>query len=160
MKRLAALSILALLPLLSVGCANPLFTVTERGQIRHVVVVWLKPGANADAVIRSAETLRSVPGVVDISVGKKIASDRPVVDSSYDLMLVFTFENEAAMRAYDQSPQHKQVVETVIKPNVAKFVVYDSTIEDYKVGEQVEQDLKEFRRDAYKKQQDIVDRRS
>ncbi len=98
--------------------------------------------------------------MIDISVGKKITSDRPVVDSSYDLMLVFTFESEAAMRAYDQSPEHKRVVETVIKPNIARFVVYDSTIEDYKVGEQVEQDLQKFRRDAYKKQQDIVDRRS
>lgn len=157
MKRLIALSALLLLV---TGCANPLFTVTERGQVRHVVVCWLKPDTNADAIVESVQTLRSVPGVIDISVGKKIPSDRPVVDSSYDLMLVFTFQDEAAMRAYDQSPQHKRVVETVIKPNIAKYLVYDSTIEDYKVGSQVEKEVEQFRRDALKKQRDIVDRRS
>ncbi len=141
------------------GCANPLFTVTERGQIRHVVICWLKPQGNPQAVIDSIETFRTVPGVVDVSVGTKIASDRAVVDSSYDMALIFTFENDEALKSYDTSPQHKQVVDTVLKPNVEKYVVYDSAIQRYEVGRMVEKDVEQYRRDASKKQRDIVDRR-
>ncbi|GIW76026.1 MAG: hypothetical protein KatS3mg104_1089 [Phycisphaerae bacterium] len=144
----------------STGCASQTLLQVRPGQIQHVVVVWLKPEADRHAVIRSIQTLREVPGVIDIRVGQKLASDRQVVDSTYDLMLVFTFENEQALRDYDRSPQHQEVVESVIKPYVARFIVYDASVVDYAMGQQVEQDLEQFRRQSLEKQRKFIDRRS
>jgi hypothetical protein len=75
-------------------------------------------------------------------------------------MLVFTFENEQALRDYDRSPQHQEVVESVIKPYVARFIVYDASVVDYAMGQQVEQDLEQFRRQSLEKQRKFIDRRS
>ena len=52
---------------------------------------------------------------------------RPVVDSSFDVAVVVTFEDEAALRAYDAHPTHKQAVEEVLRPLVGKLVIYDVT---------------------------------
>lgn len=144
----------------STGCASQTLLQVRPGQVQHVVVVWLKPDADRQAVVRSIQTLRQIPGVIDIRVGQKIPSDRKVVDSTYDLMLIFTFENEQALRQYDQSPQHQEVVESVIKPYVARFTVYDASVIDYAVGQKVEQDLEQFRRQSLENQRKIIDRRS
>jgi hypothetical protein len=100
----------------------------EGEPVVHVVLVWLKkPGdpAGRDAIVRSSKSLRSIPGVVSVRAGRAIPSDREVVDSSYDVGLVVTFTDEAAMRAYGSHPVHQKVVEEVIKPHVERYRVYD-----------------------------------
>jgi hypothetical protein len=96
--------------------------------VMHVVLVWLKkPGdpAGREAIVRSARSLRSIPGVVSVRAGSAIPSDREVADSSYDVGLLVTFEDEAAMRAYGSHPVHQKMVEEVIKPHVERYRVYD-----------------------------------
>jgi hypothetical protein len=98
----------------------------------HVVLVWLKkPGdpAGRDAIVRSARSLWSIPGVVSVRAGRAIPSDREVVDSSYDVGILVTFEDEAAMRAYGSHPVHQRMVEQVIEPHVERYRVYDFRFE-------------------------------
>lgn len=140
------------------GCANPLKTVHEVGQVQHVVVCWLKPDADRATLARSIHELRTIPGVIDISVADRIASDRPTVDSTYDVLFVMTFENEAALRAYNDHPIHQKLVETTLKPNVARLQIYDARVTDLAMGKELEDDLAERRRKAYEQQRDIVDR--
>ncbi|MBC7784749.1 MAG: Dabb family protein [Burkholderiales bacterium] len=150
---------LILIPLLLLsGCKQYMMGVNSAGQVRHVVVCWLKPGADKAAVIASCSQLREIPGVVDVSVGEKLASDRPAVDSSYDLALVVTFDDERSLRAYDQHPIHLKALDEAVKPNVAKFLIYDSKIMDYGVGKSVDEAVRARRYKAMELQRDIVDR--
>ena len=96
--------------------------------VSHVVICWLKrPGSYEDRqqVLAACRTLSDIPGVTEVTVGTAIPSDRPVVDSSYDIGMVVRFRDEKAMRDYDQHPIHLKAVETTIKPLVERFVVYD-----------------------------------
>jgi hypothetical protein len=99
--------------------------------VSHVVICWLKrPGSYEDLqrVLKAYRTLIDIPGVTEVTVGTAIPSQRPVVDSSYDVGMVIRFRNEAAMRDYDQYPVHRAAVESTIKPLVERFVVYDVQI--------------------------------
>ena len=116
------------------GCASGPVS-SGSGRIRHIVIVWLKPGADRAAVLDATRELGKIPGVVDYSAGTMLASDRKTVDSSYDLAIILTFDSETSLRAYDQHPIHKRVIEEVVKPNVARFLIYDSTVELYDHGE-------------------------
>jgi Stress responsive A/B Barrel Domain len=96
--------------------------------VTHVVLVWLKtPGDEAARrrIIETSRTFRTIPGVVSVRSGTALPSTRPVVDWSYDVGLVMTFEDEAALRAYDGHPTHKKAVEEVLRPLAGKIVVYD-----------------------------------
>jgi hypothetical protein len=96
--------------------------------VSHVVICWLKrPGSYEDRqrVLAACRTLVDIPGVTEVTVGNAIASERPVVDSSYDVGMVVRFTDEKAMREYDQHPIHVAAVEKTLKPLVERFLVYD-----------------------------------
>src|SRR5688572_3333796 len=96
--------------------------------VSHVVLMWLKkPGdaAAVDKIIQTSREFRQIPGVIDIKAGRPIPSTRPVVDSSYDVGLVMTFQDEAALQAYETHPQHVKGVKEVLRPLAAKIQVYD-----------------------------------
>jgi hypothetical protein len=100
-------------------------------KVAHVVVAWLKKPGDAtarDAIVHSSASLRSIPGVVEVRAGEVIPSSREVVDSTYDIGILVTFRDEAAMRAYGNHPAHQKVVEEVIKPHVERYRVYDFRI--------------------------------
>ena len=52
-------------------------------------------------------------------------STRPVVDSSFDVGLVITFTDEAALQAYETHPMHAAAVKGTLRPLAAKIQVYD-----------------------------------
>jgi hypothetical protein len=94
------------------------------GKVHHIVLCWLKDPA--DEASRSklmdvSHSLKNLPGVVDISVGRAIPSDRPIVDDSFDVAVDMTFADEAALAAYLQAANE------VLKPLTQKVVVYDFT---------------------------------
>jgi hypothetical protein len=106
------------------------------GRVSHVVVCWLKQPGNADArwkLIHASESFRALPGVEEIVVGRPIASTRPVVDSTFDLSIVFVFKDAAALRAYESSEQHQEAVRRVLKPLVSRLVIYDGQERSVKV---------------------------
>ena len=99
--------------------------------VAHVVLVWLKhPGdaAARRAIVDAGESLKTIPGVVDVRAGPALPSTRPVVDSSYDVGVLVTFTDEQALQAYPTHPTHLKVLEEILKPNADHYKVYDFTI--------------------------------
>lgn len=98
------------------------------GAVQHVVVCWLKEPGNSAArarLIEACQVFLDIPGVLDVQAGPPLASDRPVVDDSFDVALIITFESEQALRDYLPHPLHRQVVDELVKPLVERFIVYD-----------------------------------
>lgn len=155
---------LPLLPLLALaGCMAQPLQINSAGQVQHVVICWLKPGADRAAVIRSANELATIKGVLDVAVGSKLAGkEGGMVDNSYDIAFVITFNDEKSLRDYASDPVHKRLLETVLKPNAEKYVVYDSILENYMISEAVNDAITEStvkrRAAALKEQSEIINR--
>jgi hypothetical protein len=127
-------SVLVLFSLLAIstiagGCAKVLYApMFSNGTVSHVVICYLKnKGSEADRkrIIDATAELRKIPGVYDIEVGTVLPSDRPIVVSDYDVGLVVTFRDVAAMKAYVNDPRHQKAVKEVLEPLTSKIVVYD-----------------------------------
>jgi hypothetical protein len=98
------------------------------GTVSHVVIVWLKsPGdeTSRQRIIEETERLRAIPGVVSVTSGRPVPSTRPVVDSTFDVGIVITFKDEAALRAYESNPIHLNARNEVLRPLASKFLIYD-----------------------------------
>ena len=100
------------------------------GTVEHVVICWLKTPGDASARQRVIDTSNAfmgvIPGLLRVSVGAALPSTRPAVDSSFDVAVVMTFRDEASLRAYEDHPRHKKAVDEVLRPLVARLLIYDS----------------------------------
>ena len=101
----------------------------DGGTVEHVVVCWLKTPGDAPARQRIIDESNAfvgvIPGLLHVSAGTTLPSTRPTVDSSFDVAVVMTFRDEAALRAYNEHPKHKKAVDEVLRPLVARLVIYD-----------------------------------
>lgn len=124
----AALSLLASCTSCPVG-----HKTTAKGKVEHVVLLWLKnPGNAADraAVIGAAKKFQAeIKEIQHLSVGTPLASERPVVDDSFDVGLVIRFANAADLAAYEKHPVHVKAVTDTLKPRAKKLLVYDVVTE-------------------------------
>ena len=96
--------------------------------VTHVVLCWLKtPGdaAQRKQLIEASYRFQEIPGVSLIAAGTAIPSTRPVVDASFDVAVVILFEDEAALRAYDAHPIHRQAVQELLRPLTQRIQIYD-----------------------------------
>jgi len=96
--------------------------------VEHVVLVWLKDPGNKNSrnrVVESTRDLASLLGVIEVRIGTALPSYRPVVDSSYDVAIAYTFVSEAALREYFEHPRHREAIESVLRPLVDRIQVYD-----------------------------------
>jgi hypothetical protein len=110
-----------------VSCAS-ISSAPKSGSVDHVVLIWLKrPGNTADrqALRQAAEDLKALPQVKSVSHGTALASERPIVDDSFDVGFVMRFDSPADLHAYETHPQHVAKVNQVLKPLTRKIVVYD-----------------------------------
>ena len=69
--------------------------------------------------------LRAIPGIKFLDAGTPLASDRPVVDDSFDVGLTVRFDSAQSLHAYEIDPGHVKKVNEVLKPLTKKIVVYD-----------------------------------
>ncbi len=118
-------TLLASLTLVSCATIAP---PAASGTVDHVVLVWLKrPGNAADrhALLAAANDLRAIPGIQFLDAGTPLASDRPIVDDSFDIGLIMRFDSVKSLRAYESDPRHLQKVTGVLKPLSKKLLVYD-----------------------------------
>lgn len=79
----------------------------------HVVNFWLKKGLSPEEVKQFEEgvsTLGTIDGLVQFNVGKPAATDRPVIDRSYDYCLLTVFEDIAAHDHYQEVPVHLKFI--------------------------------------------------
>jgi hypothetical protein len=103
-------------------------SMPARPGVSHVVICWLKEPGNVEArrkVIDASERLRAIPGVIDVYAGQVLPSERPVVDSSFDVGFIFTFKDKASMKAYVTSPEHQKALAEILRPNVDHYRVFD-----------------------------------
>jgi hypothetical protein len=121
---LAVLTLLASCSTCPMGCKT-----TAKGKVEHVVLIWLKkPGNVADrakAISAAQRFPKEIREIEHFSVGQPLASERPVVDDSFDVGLVMRFANQADLSAYEKHPMHVKAVNEVLKPLAAKLLVYD-----------------------------------
>ena len=100
-----------------------------KGSVEHIVLAWLKkPGDAADRakIVAASKSLKAdIAEVQSLRVGQALPSDREIVDDSFDIALVMTFKDKAAMDRYEKHPAHVKAVTDVLKPLTAKIVVHD-----------------------------------
>lgn len=112
----------------AVGCGTTGIQPATAGRVHHVVLCWLKNAGDAEArdrIVDVSKDFAKIPGVVSVKAGPVLSSQRAGVDSSFDVGVVLVFEDRRAMTAYLEHPQHKRAVDQVLKPLVAKTLVYD-----------------------------------
>jgi hypothetical protein len=108
------------------GCTTT--PLQPAGSLQHVVVIWLKDSGNAthrQMILDESEVLRQIPGVLSLSSGTVITSERAIVDSSFDVAMIVSFADQAAMDNYLTHPLHVTLVNQTLKPLVAKIRVFD-----------------------------------
>jgi hypothetical protein len=119
------------LPLLGLivlsGCmtAQP---AREAAPVHHVIVCWLRTPGNARArtqLIETSYSFKKIAGVRTVHAGGVVPSSRPVVDSSFDVAIVITFENINAMQAYLADSRHEEAVGKVLRPLVKRMHIYN-----------------------------------
>ncbi len=103
-------------------------TGVSNQKITHVIVVWLKkPG---DAVQRqrfldASRKLNNLPGIINRHVGVIKPSHGHGQDTSFDVAVSVTLENQQAMDAYMNSPLHQQIIKKQLQPLVRKIITYN-----------------------------------
>ena len=110
------------------GCAHVQDASSPRQEVNHLVLIWLKEPGNAThraRIIEISRTFKEIPGVVSVSVGEAIPSDRKIVDDSFDVAIHMIFASTKDMNRYIDHPKHKQAVRDVLLPITDKIVVYD-----------------------------------
>lgn len=113
---------------LCMSCTSPQPAISGKGYIHHVVIAWLKqPGSNKaqEQLIEATKSLRQIPGVVAVTVGKTFPSKRKVVDDSFDVALTVILEDRAALQSYQNHPLHVKVKKQQLKPLVQRYLVYN-----------------------------------
>ena len=121
MKHLLLLTLLA-----TNGCAG--LGALQDGALQHVVLVWLKDAGNAEQrarIIEVSKSFRDIPGVLDVQAGKAIASERDIVDDSFDVGILVVVPDERRLAEYLAHPIHQRAKNDVLLPLVEKILVYD-----------------------------------
>lgn len=78
----------------------------------HMVFFWLNDGVDADEFIKATEAfVKQVDVVNSYHLGKPAGTPREVVDNSYSISLVVTFDSKEAQDIYQKHPIHVKYVE-------------------------------------------------
>lgn len=108
------------------SCASSKKASSER--VNHVVLCWLKDSGNKEQrqkLIEESLKFESIPGVLEVRAGEVVKSDRPIVDSSYDVAIFLSYKSVDDLKTYLIHPDHKKAVKEVLRPLVKKVLVYD-----------------------------------
>lgn len=101
---------------------------TKEARIDHVVFFWMAEDSDStllDSIKHHSAMLDTIPGIISLSYGDPIMSDRPIVDDSFDLGLIFTFSTEKEMNSYLTHEGHTSFLKKWIKPHGKRVLVYD-----------------------------------
>ncbi|MGJ8668824.1 MAG: Dabb family protein [Oceanococcus sp.] len=122
--------VLAVALLSACACCPPRSSdnTVQSDYLVHVVLVWLKQPGNQEhriQIIDASQRLREIPGVLDLHVGEVLASDRAVVEDSYDVALSLRFSSQADLQAYLEHPVHVNAVKQHFVPVMQRYQVID-----------------------------------
>ncbi len=108
---------------------SSLFAGTEiEKSISHVVICWLKDPKDTEArtrLIQVSKELETLEEVASVTVGEMIPSQRPIVDSSYDIAVIMQFKDRQQLEKYQKNPLHKKALKEVLIPLTSKVLIYD-----------------------------------
>ncbi len=100
----------------------------------HAVYFWLKKD-NPELLKEFKEIalpkLATVPSIKNVYWGPPAGTPREVVDNSYDISWIVTFENAAEQDKYQVDPLHVEFVEKY-KSLFERVQVYDNLVENRK----------------------------
>ena len=108
------------------GCAG--LGTRQDGALQQVLLVWLKHAGTAQQqakIIEVSKSFRDIPGVLDVQAGKAVASDRGIVDDSFDVGILVVVPDERRLREHLDHPIHQKAKNDVLLPLVEKILVYD-----------------------------------
>lgn len=80
----------------------------------HHVFFWLKNAGDAtdrDKLVEGLQKLSKVKTIKDFHIGKPAATNRDVIDHSYDISWFVLFDNDADQASYQTDPIHLKFVE-------------------------------------------------
>ena len=122
------LTLLALLLLAAVGAQAKGDPPGPGASVIHVVFVWLKEPGNAahrTEIIRASRSFADIDGVLEVRVGAPVASERPIVDDSFDVGIYLRFATVDDMRRYLVDDAHQAALRDVLRPLTERYLVYD-----------------------------------
>ena len=96
--------------------------------VTHVALIWMKhPDRSADRakLRRAAYSLRMMPGVLQVEAGRTVPALPPGLDRSFDLGVVITFRDQAALQRYEKDPRHLEAMRRYLRPLVRRYEVYN-----------------------------------
>ena len=96
--------------------------------LNHVVLVWLKdPGneAQIDAIIDNVGSLTAIPGVLAVSAGRAIPSERTIVDDSFTVGVNIVLGSTDDIADYVKHPIHTEYIGKYIEGKAARILIYD-----------------------------------
>lgn len=98
--------------------------------VTHVVLMWLKhPERSTDRaqLIRAAHSLRMIPGVLRVEAGGAVPPLPSHPQQDFDLGVVITFRDRAALERYQSDPRHVAAMRHYLQPLVRHYEVYNLT---------------------------------
>ena len=99
-----------------------------RHMLVHAVYFWLKDdlsAADRQKFVEGVESLRTIGDAEACYIGVPAATDRPIIDRSYDYGLVVVFKDMAAHDRYQADPVHDRFRDDCAQ-YWKKVVIYDS----------------------------------
>jgi Stress responsive A/B Barrel Domain len=93
----------------------------EESVFRHVVMFWWKAGTTEAQIAAVAAGLASLPEQIAEVQRYEHGPDLGVGGANADYVLVADFRNSDEWRVYSSHPAHVEVVETAVKPIVARI---------------------------------------
>ena len=96
--------------------------------VTHVVLMWLQHPERAEdraELIRAARSLRLIPGVLHVATGRVVPPVGPHSSQDFDLGVVVTFRDRAALRRYERDPRHSVALQRYLHPLVRRYEVYN-----------------------------------
>src|SRR5690242_16121710 len=102
--------------------------MTEKNVFIHHVYFWLNnPDSteDRDALIEGLKKVTKVPSIKTSHIGKPAGTNRDVIDTSYAVSWLLTFDSKEAEASYQTDPIHLKFVEEC-KHLWKKVIVYDT----------------------------------
>jgi len=114
------------------GCMAPQPALTPKGDVSHVILVRLYTNdapSREKLIATSKSFVGKIPGLLLVTAGQPLPSNRPFVQSDFDLGIYMLFDSPASLANYNSHPLHKQAVQDILKPLAKEVRVYDFTHE-------------------------------
>ena len=91
--------------------------------------MWLKHPGRGPPIARklssAAHSLRMIPGVLRVEAGRTVPTLPPGADRSFDLGVVITFRDHAALQRYEKDPRHLEAMRRYLRPFVRRYEIYN-----------------------------------